>query len=73
MKKTLRLKLLLLLNITCIGNGIVSGQQVTNIQHSYNAGEPFLIDTFDVDQVRVVPIKGIENPFSMAFRNNGDI
>ena len=37
MTKTLRLKLLLLLNITCIGNGIVYGQQSADIQHSYNA------------------------------------
>ena len=73
MTKTLRLKLLLLLNITSIGNGIVYGQQSADIQHSYNAGEPFLVNTFDVDQVRVVPIKGMENPFSMAFRDNGDI
>ena len=50
MTKALRLKLLLLLNITCIGNGIVYGQQSTDIQHSYNAGEPFLVNTFDVDQ-----------------------
>ena len=56
MTKTRRLKLLLLLNITCIGNGIVSAQQATDVQHSYNAGEPFLVNTFDVDQVRVVPI-----------------
>ena len=73
MTRTLRLKLLILLNIACIGNGIVYGQQATDAQNSYNAGEPFLVNTFDVDQVRVVPIKGMENPFSMAFRENGDI
>ena len=61
MTKTLRLKLLLLLNITCIGNGIVYGQQSTDIQHSYNAGVPFLVNTFDVDQVRVVPSRDGES------------
>ena len=44
-----------------------------DIQLSYDLGEPFLINTFDVDQVRVLPIKGLENPYAMAFKDNGDI
>jgi|TARA_B100000809_G_scaffold102686_1_gene101299 glucose/arabinose dehydrogenase len=36
--------------------------------------EPFLISTFEIDQVRVVPIAtGLANPWGMAFRDNGDI
>ena len=36
--------------------------------------EPFIINTFEVDQVRVVPIAtGLANPWGMAFRDNGDI
>ncbi len=36
--------------------------------------EPFLINTFEIDQVRVVPIAtGLANPWGMAFRDNGDI
>jgi len=48
-------------------------QQTENIQTLYERGQPFVINTFDVDEVRVVPIKGLENPFALAFRNNGDI
>ena len=73
MKKRLHLRILLFLNITYLGNGLVYGQQAADIQRSYEVGQPFLINTFDVDQVRVVPIKGLENPFSMAFKDNGDI
>ena len=73
MKKRLHLKILLFLSVACLGNGLVYGQQTMDIQRSYDLGEPFLINTFDVDQVRVVPIKGLENPFSMAFKDNGDI
>lgn len=33
-----------------------------------------IIDTFEVPKVKVVPIaNGLANPFTMAFRNNGDI
>lgn len=36
--------------------------------------EPFIISTFEVDQVRVVPVAtGLANPWGMAFRDNGDI
>ncbi len=73
MKKRLHLKILLFLSVACLGNGLVYGQQAMDIQRSYDLGEPFLINTFDVDRVRVVPIKGLENPFSMAFKDNGDI
>ena len=73
MKKKLHLKILLFLSVACLGNGLVYGQQAMDIQRSYDLGEPFLINTFDVDQVRVLPIKGLENPFAMAFKDNGDI
>ena len=58
MKKRLHLKILLFLSVACLGNGLVYGQQAMDIQLSYDLGEPFLINTFDVDQVRVLPIKG---------------
>ncbi|MFT4888109.1 MAG: glucose/arabinose dehydrogenase [Pseudohongiellaceae bacterium] len=36
--------------------------------------EPFVINTFEVDRVKVVPIAtGLANPWGMAFRENGDI
>ena len=36
--------------------------------------DPFVINTFEVDQVKVVPIvTGLANPWGMAFRQNGDI
>ncbi len=36
--------------------------------------EPKLFSTFDIPQIRVVPVvTGLANPFSMAFRKNGDI
>lgn len=36
--------------------------------------EPFIISTFEVGQVRVVPLAtGLANPWGMAFRDNGDI
>ena len=73
MKRAYHLNLLLTFIGFSLGFGFVSAQGVNNIQDSYERGEPFLINTFDVDQLRVVPIKGLENPFSLAFRNNGDI
>ena len=73
MKRAYHLNLLLTFIGFSLGFGFVSAQGVNNIQDSYERGESFLINTFDVDQLRVVPIKGLENPFSLAFRNNGDI
>ena len=36
--------------------------------------QPFIINTFEVPEVRVVPVAtGLANPFDMAFRDNGDI
>jgi glucose/arabinose dehydrogenase len=36
--------------------------------------DPFIINTFEVDRVKVVPIvTGLANPWGMAFRQNGDI
>jgi len=36
--------------------------------------EPVVFNTFEVEQLRVVPVAtGLANPFSMAFRDNGDI
>ncbi len=36
--------------------------------------EPLLVSTFDVPQIRIVPVvTGLANPYAMAFRNNGDI
>ena len=36
--------------------------------------EPFIINTFEMDRVKVVPIvTGLANPWGMAFRQNGDI
>lgn len=36
--------------------------------------EPMLLNSFEVPQIRVVPVAtGLANPFSMAFRDNGDI
>ena len=36
--------------------------------------EPLLLSTFDVPQIRVVPVAtGLANPYAMAFRDNGDI
>ncbi|MDC0220877.1 PQQ-dependent sugar dehydrogenase [Gammaproteobacteria bacterium] len=48
-------------------------QSGSDILSSYERGLPFVINTFEIDEIRVVPIKGLENPFSMAFRDNGDI
>ncbi|MBM89558.1 MAG: hypothetical protein CMQ41_14400 [Gammaproteobacteria bacterium] len=40
----------------------------------YERGQPFTINTFEVENVRVVPLgKGLANPFDFAFRENGDI
>jgi len=36
--------------------------------------EPLLLSTFDVPQVRLVPVAtGLANPYALAFRENGDI
>ena len=36
--------------------------------------EPLLVPTFEIDQVKLVPIAtGLANPWAMAFRDNGDI
>ncbi len=36
--------------------------------------EPMVVDTFEAGKIRVVPVvTGLENPFAMAFRDNGDI
>lgn len=36
--------------------------------------EPLILNTFEVDQIKVVPIAtGLANPWGMAFRDNGDI
>jgi len=36
--------------------------------------EPIIIETFEVPQVRVVPVvTGLANPYAMVWRNNGDI
>ena len=36
--------------------------------------EPLLLSSFDVPQIRVVPIAtGLANPYALAFRDNGDI
>ncbi len=36
--------------------------------------EPVIMSSFEVPQFRVVPVaNGLENPFAMAFRDNGDI
>lgn len=36
--------------------------------------EPLLVSSFDVPQIRVVPVAtGLANPFALAFRDNGDI
>ena len=36
--------------------------------------EPLLVSTFEVDEVKVVPVvTGLANPWGMAFRGNGDI
>jgi len=36
--------------------------------------EPLLLSTFDVPQIRVVPVAtGLANPYALAFRDNGDI
>ena len=36
--------------------------------------QPFIINTFEISQVRVVPLAtGLANPFDLAFRDNGDI
>jgi aldose sugar dehydrogenase len=48
-------------------------QSGSDILSLYERGLPFVINTFEIDEIRVVPIKGLENPFSMAFRDNGDI
>ena len=48
-------------------------QSGSDILSLYERGLPFVINTFEIDEIRVVPIKGLANPFSMAFRDNGDI
>ena len=48
-------------------------QSGSDILSLYERGLPFVINTFEIDEIRVVPIKGLENTFSMAFRDNGDI
>ncbi|MEX0617624.1 MAG: PQQ-dependent sugar dehydrogenase [Pseudohongiellaceae bacterium] len=36
--------------------------------------EPMVVETFEVETLRVVPVvTGLANPFAMAFRSNGDI
>jgi glucose/arabinose dehydrogenase len=36
--------------------------------------EPLLLSTFDIPQIRVVPLAtGLANPYALAFRENGDI
>lgn len=36
--------------------------------------EPMILPTFDVPQIRVVPLAtGLANPYALAFRDNGDI
>jgi aldose sugar dehydrogenase len=38
------------------------------------SAEPFVLNTFEVPEVRVVPVAiGLANPFALAFRDNGDI
>ncbi len=56
------------------GSAVVLAQESDSIQALYARGQPFLVDSFEVDQLRVVPVAtGLANPFSMAFRDNGDI
>ena len=62
----------MLINSLLISVSVFS-QQGEGIKTLYELGEPFVINTFDVDEVKVTPIKGLENPFALAFRTNGDI
>ncbi len=65
-------KVLLLAAIVGL-TGQVLAQNDESILAMYERGQPFVINTFEVDEVRVVPVRGLVNPFSMAFRDNGDI
>ena len=71
--KALTMKIIGFTFILVSFSSTVLSQSGSEIQSLYERGLPFTINTFEVDEVRVVPVKGLENPFSMAFRDNGDI
>ncbi|MDA1369878.1 MAG: PQQ-dependent sugar dehydrogenase [Proteobacteria bacterium] len=48
--------------------------QTENRSGQITPTQPFIINTFEIPQVRVVPLAtGLANPFDLAFRDNGDI
>lgn len=62
---------LLLLLLCASSPGFGQGDTNAGIQAP---SEPYLISTFEVPQIRVVPVAtGLANPYAMAFRDNGDI
>jgi glucose/arabinose dehydrogenase len=65
-----KISLLLLLSVGVAR--VMLAQQLSTAPASPT--EPLLLDTFEVEQIRVVPIAtGLANPWGMAFRDNGDI
>ena len=71
MKRIFRLMLALVLALSWIR---WPAQAAEDIPALYQQGRSFVINTFEVDQVRVVPVAtGLANPFALAFRDNGDI
>ncbi|MEQ8955970.1 MAG: PQQ-dependent sugar dehydrogenase [Gammaproteobacteria bacterium] len=56
------------LGVSSYGNAQINRDPVPSIT------EPMVVSTFEVDRLRIVPVvTGLENPFAMAFRSNGDI
>lgn len=66
-------KAIALLVVAGLAN-LAYAQSGDDILALYERGQPFTINTFEVDEVRVVPLgRGLANPFDFAFRENGDI
>jgi len=61
---------LVLVTVACTPPAEVSEEPVEQSLFT----EPVVLNSFDVPEFRVVPVAtGLANPFSMAFRDNGDI
>ena len=60
--------------LVCAGFAEISLAQNPSFAGQLTPTQPFAIQTFEIDEVRVTPIAtGLANPFDMAFRDNGDI
>ncbi|MDD9888772.1 MAG: PQQ-dependent sugar dehydrogenase [Gammaproteobacteria bacterium] len=71
LEKTIKGLVLALITGLC---SLTFAQGGDDILALYERGQPFTINTFEVDEVRVVPLgRGLANPFDFAFRENGDI